>query len=146
VFTQTIPALFAGGDWCVVGAFAVVALTGGALAEAGWLDGAAGAVAGAAVADFAGALAGEAAVGTAGEALADFADFVERVFWGAALSELAAAEVDAAAEPSVEAVPFFERDFLGAAELSAAALLSAASVFFDVLFFLEDAALESEAA
>jgi len=103
---------------------------------------AAGAVAGAAVGDFAGAAAEEVAAGAAvAGASVDFADFLERLFLGAALSVLAAAEAGAAgAEASVEAVPFFERDFLGVPEPSAA------SAFFDVLFFLEDAVPELDAA
>ena len=88
VFTQTMPALFAGGACCAVGVFEVGALTGAA-------------VAGAVVV----------VAGAAGE-VADF----------------------------------FERDFFGVAELSAVALLSAASAFFDVDFFFEEAVFESAAA
>jgi hypothetical protein len=144
-----MPALFAGGAWCVAGAFE--ALAGDALAGVvtGWLDGAAGALAGAGVDDFAGVVAEEAAgeAAAAGGASADFADFLERLFLGVALSALAAADAGAAgAAVSLGAVLFFERDFLGVAELSEAALLSAASAFFDVLFFLEVAVAESDAA
>jgi hypothetical protein len=143
-----MPALFAGGAGRVAGAFE--ALTGDALAGvAGWLEGAAGALAGATVGDFAGGVAedvdGEAAA--AREVSVDFADFFEPLFLGVALSELAVAEAGVAgAAASVDAVPFFERDFLGVAELSEGALLSAVSAFFDVLFFLDDAVPDSAAA
>jgi hypothetical protein len=127
----------------VAGAFE--ALAGDALAGvAGWLEGAAGALAGTRVGDFAGGVA-EAAAG--GGVSVDFADFFERLFLGVALSALAVADAGAAGAPvSVEAEPFFERDFLGVAELSEGALLSAVSVFFDLLFFLEDAVPDSDAA
>jgi len=147
VFTQTIPALFAGGVCGVLAAFAAGAFEGAAGVAAGSPAGvaeAAGVEAGEGVVDFADVAAGaaDALVGAA-----DVVDFFERLFLGVALSALAAAEAGAAeAEASVEAVPFFERDFLGAAELSEAALLSATSAFFDVLFFLEDTAPESDAA
>jgi hypothetical protein len=138
-----MPALFAGGAWCVAGAFDTLA--GDAVAGVtGWLDGAAGALAGAGVGDFAGVVAEEAAgeAATAGGVSADFADFLE-LFLGVALSADAGA---AGAAVSLGAVLFFERGFLGVAELSEAALLSAASAFFDVLFFLEVAVAESDAA
>jgi hypothetical protein len=142
-----MPALFAGGAWCVAGAFE--ALAGDAVAGVtGWLDGAAGVLAGAGLGDFAGVVAEEAAgeVAAAAGVSADFADFLE-LFLGVALSALAAADAGAAgAAVSLGAVLFFERDFLGVAELSEAALLSAASAFFDVLFFLEVAVAESDAA
>jgi hypothetical protein len=142
-----MPALFAGGVCGAVFVFAGGALGGAAGVAADSLAGAAEAAlvaAGEAVVDFAGVAAG-AADALAGAA--DVVDFLERVFLGVALSALAVPEAGAAeAEASVEAVPFFERDFLGAAELSEAALLSAASAFSDVLFFLEDALSESDAA
>lgn len=146
VFTQTIPALFAGGVLWAVVVFAAGTFEGVAGAAVDSLVGAAeaaGVAAGEGVVDFA-------AVGTgAAEALAeaDVEDFFERLFLGVALSALAAAEAGVAeAEVSVGAAPFFDRDFLGAAELSEAALLSAASAFFDELFFPEDALPESDAA
>ena len=147
MFTQTIPALFAGGVCRAVVVFAAGALEGAAGVAADWLAGAAeaaGVAAGEGVVDFADVAAG------AADALAgvdEVADFFERLFLGVALSALAAVEAGAVeAEASVAAVPFLERDFLGAAELSEAALLSAASAFFDVLFFLEDALPVSDAA
>ncbi len=143
-----MPALFAGGAGRVAGAFE--ALAGDALAGvAGWLEGAAGALAGTRVGDFAGGVAEEAdgEAAAAGGVSVDFADFFERLFLGVALSALAVADAGAAGAPiSVEAEPFFERDFLGVAELSEGALLSAVSVFFDLLFFLEDAVPDSDAA
>ena len=105
----------------MVGVLAAGVLAGVAAAgaAAGLLTGAveaAGVAAGVAVFDFTGVVAGAAVAGAA----------------------------DASA--AVEVVDFFERVFFGAAELSAVALLSAASPFFDVLFFFRDAVPESDAA
>jgi hypothetical protein len=123
VFTQTMPALFAGGACCAVGVFEVGALAGaaGAGVAAGFVGGAveaAGVAAGVAVFDFAGVAAGAAAAGA----------------------------VDVVAGAPADVADFFERDFFGVAELSVVALLSAASVFFGVVFFFVDAVPESGAA
>lgn len=131
-------------------------------AAAGLLTGAveaAGAAAGAEVFDFAGVaavdftgvaagVAAAAVVVAVAGAAAEVVDFFVRLFLGAAASALAEA-AGAVADLSVaafEAADFFEADFLGVVELPAVAVLSAASAFFDVLFFLVDAVFESGAA
>jgi len=166
VFTQTIPALLAGGacvraagfEAGVDGVAAVPPLETGVAAGAGLLAGAV---------ETAGVAAGVAA---AAEADSAEADFFERLFFGAAvplsadaavlaaeLSAVAAffdfflgfavSEDNAEAEESVESLllaeaDFFKRLFLGAdeVELSAVAFSSAAADFLVVLFFFEDAA------
>ena len=148
VFTHTMPALFAGGACC-----AVAGLEAG-VAPLAELDGvaAAGAVAGLldGVVDAAGVAAGVVAeafalvaAGAAGAVEAvDFLEF-ERVFFGA--FEFSAAAVPAAAvtDGFESAVVFDFIEGFFAAELSAVAVLSAASVFFDFVLLFEDFAFES---
>jgi len=165
VFTQTIPALLAGGACLRAAGFEA-----GVNAVAAVLPPEAGVTAGAGL--FAGAVetAGVAA-GVAASVEADLAeaDFFERLFFGAAallsadaavpavelsaaavffdfLLGLAVSEDDAEAEESAASLlsaeaDFFERLFLGAdgVELSAVAFSSAAADFLVVLFFFEDA-------
>ena len=123
VLTQTMPALFAGGACCAVGVFEVGALAGaaGAGVAAGFVGGAV-----------------EAAGVAAGVAVFDFA--------GVAASAAAAGAVVVVAGAAADVADFFERDFFGVGELSAVALLSAAAVFFGVVFFFVDTGLESGAA
>ena len=97
VFTQTIPALFAGGvSWAVVvfaaGAFEGVAAAGAAADSLVGAAEAAGVAAGEGVVDFAAVGAGAAEL-LAG---ADVADFFERLFLEVVLSGLAAAEAGVA--------------------------------------------------
>jgi hypothetical protein len=105
-----------------------------AVFEAGALAGAAGS---AVAAGFVGGAAGAAGV-AAGVAVLDFA--------GVAAGAAATAAVVVVAGAAADVADFFERDFFGVAELSVVALLSAASVFFGVVFFFVDAVPESGAA
>lgn len=157
VFTQTIPALFAGGAcWVAVGfeAGAVAAellLDTGVAAGAGLL---AGTVEAAGLAAGVGLLAGAveaAGVGAAAAVEADSVDldFFERLFFGAAVP-LSADAVLLVAESSAVAVFF---DFLfGLAvsevdvDVAAASLLSADADFFERLFLgVEDVELSAVA-
>lgn len=139
VFTQTMPALFAGGA-CFG---AATGFDAGALLLLGVLAGdeAAGAAAGVAGGVVAGALA-LAAAGVEAGAAAEEADFFERLFFGVAVSSVFAA-VAAGADWSVVAFLDFLDDFLAGVAASAVAVLSAASAFFDDLFFLEGPLSES---
>jgi hypothetical protein len=65
---------------------------------------------------------------------------------GALTGAAVAGAVVVVAGAAGEVADFFERDFFGVAELSAVALLSAASAFFGVVFFFVEAVLESGAA
>jgi len=164
VFTQTIPALLAGGACVRAAGFeagvdavaAVLALEAGVAAGAGLLAGAvetAGVAAGVAAAveadsaevDFferlflgaAALLSADAAVPTVeSSAAAAFFDFL----LGFAVSEDDAEVEESAASPLLAEADFFERLFLGAdgVELSAVAFSSAAADFLVVLFFFED--------
>lgn len=142
-----MPALFAGGVCGAAAVFEAGTLAGAAGVATGAAE-AAGVAAGAAVFDFTGVVAGAAAgaVAAVAGAAADVVDFFERVFLGVPVSALAVPDGGAVAGCSADAVDFFERDFFGVAELSVVALLSAASAFFDVDFFFEDAVFESVAA
>lgn len=141
VFTQTMPALFAGGA-CFG---AATGFDAGALLLLGVLAGdeAAGAAAGVAGGVVAGALA-LAAAGVEAGAAAEEADFFERLFFGVAGSSVFAAAA-AGADWSVVAFLDFLDDFLAGAAASTVAVLSAASAFFED-FFLEDALSESAGA
>lgn len=133
VFTQTIPALFAGGA-----CFAAAGFDAGALL----LVALAGAVAAAGVAE--GVTAGAFELATAGVeagAPAEEAEFFERLFFGAAASSVVEAPADDA-DWSADAFFDFLDDFLAGAEASAVAVLSAASAFFEDFFF-EDPLSES---
>lgn len=90
------------------------------------------------------ALAGAVELASAGVeagALAEEADFFERLFLGAAAPSLVEAPADDA-DWSAEAFFDFLDDFLAGAEASAVAVLSAASAFFEDFFF-EDPLPES---
>lgn len=67
-------------------------------------------------------------------------------FAGVGAGAAAAGAVDVAAGAAANVADFFERDFFGVVELSAVALLPAASAFFGVVFFFADAVPESGAA
>src|ERR1700682_6126478 len=169
VFTQTIPALLAGGGCVRAAGFAagVEGVPAVLPPEAGGAEGA-GLLAGAV--ETAGVAAGVAAAVEAGSAEADF---FERLFFGAAalfsadvavLAGESSAAVffafllgllvsDAEAEESAVSLlsaeaDFFERLILEAAavELSAAVLSSADALFLDPVFFFVDEAVELSAA
>ena len=140
VFTQTMPALFAGGAcFGAAAGFDAGALLLGALAGAA----AAGAAAGVAGGVVAGAFV-LAAVGVEAGAVAEVADLFERLFFGVAASSVFAAAADD--DWSVIAFLDFLDDFLAGAAASAVAVLSAASAFFDDFIFLGDSLSESAGA
>jgi hypothetical protein len=147
VFTQTIPALLAGGACWVAAGFEVGVVAAELLLDTGVVAGAdllAGTVEATGVAAGAGLLAGAveaAGVGAAAavEADSDDLDFFERLFFGAAVP-LSAVAVLLAAESSA-ATAFF--DFLLGlavsevdvdAEVAAVSLLSADADFFEPFF------------
>lgn len=139
VFTQTMPALFAGGAcFGAAAGFDAGALLLGALAGVV----AAGAAAGVAGGVAAGAFV-LAAAGVEVGAVAEEADFLERLFFGVAASSVLAAPA-AGADWSGVAFFDFPDDFLAGAAASAVSVLSAASAFFED-FFLEDPFSESAA-
>ena len=128
VFTQTMPALFAGGA-CFdaaagfeAGALLLVVLAG-AVAAVGVAGGVA---AGAFVL---------AAAGAEVEAAVEEADFFERLFFGVAASSVVRVPADAV-DGSAEAFFDFLDDFLAGAAASAVAVLSVASAFFEDFFSL----------
>lgn len=102
VFTQTIPALFAGGACWAVAVLEAGALEGAAAAgaAAGLVTGAVDAAGvGVAVFDFAGVAAGAVAVGAVDAvagAVVPVADFFERVFFEVVLSAVAVPDAGAA--------------------------------------------------